>query len=243
MPRAGTDLMEVVFWVSLFSVAYPYAIYPALLVGWNRLAGRRPLVPDLAHRPSVSVVLPVHNEARRIEAKVKNLLELNYLADRVQIIVVGDGCTDDTLERAVRAGGSRVSVCPLANRAGKAAALNAGLAQATSEIVVFTDAGILLDRARSQVSSATSANRCRPRLRRGLVRAAVPRGYTVAQNCYCAGKKHACTRSRGPAVAFTACDAPFAGHFDPAWRLTSSRYWTPCAQATAPCANPRRAAS
>ena len=69
--------MEVVFWVSLFSVAYPYAIYPALLVGWNRLTGRRPLVPDLAHRPSVSVVLPVHNEARRIEAKVQNLLALD----------------------------------------------------------------------------------------------------------------------------------------------------------------------
>jgi cellulose synthase/poly-beta-1,6-N-acetylglucosamine synthase-like glycosyltransferase len=138
--------MEVVFWVSLFAVAYPYAIYPALLVAWNRMTGRRPLVPDLAHRPSVSVVLPVHNEARRIEAKVKNLLELDYLADRVQLIVVGDGCTDDTLERAARAGGSRVSVCPLVNRAGKAAALNAGLAQATGEIVVFTDAGILLDR-------------------------------------------------------------------------------------------------
>ena len=138
--------MEVVFWISLFAVVYPYAIYPALLVAWNRLAGRRPLVPDLAHRPSVSVILPVHNEARRIEAKMTNLLELDYPPDRLQLIVVGDGCTDDTLERAARAGGPRVSVRPLPTRAGKAAALNAGLERATGEIVVFTDAGILLDR-------------------------------------------------------------------------------------------------
>jgi hypothetical protein len=138
--------MEALFWISLFAVVYPYVIYPALLVACNRLAGRRPLVPDLAHRPSVSVVLPLHNEAPRIEAKVKNLLELDYPADCLQFIVVGDGCTDDTLERAARVGGSRVSVFPLANRAGKAAALNAGLAQATGEIVVFTDAGILLER-------------------------------------------------------------------------------------------------
>ena len=138
--------MEALFWISLFAVIYPYAIYPALLVAWNRMTGRRAPLPDLSHRPRVSVVLPVHNEARRIEAKVRNLLELDYPDDRLQLIVVGDGCTDDTLERAARAGGSRVSVCPLANRAGKAAALNAGLAQATGEIVVFTDAGILLER-------------------------------------------------------------------------------------------------
>ena len=138
--------MEALFWISLFAVVYPYAIYPALLVAWNRMTGRRPLVPDLAHRPSVSVILPVHNEARRIEAKVRNLLALDYPADRLQLIVIGDGCTDDTLERAARAGGAQVIVRPLSNRAGKAAALNAGLERASGEIVVFTDAGILLDR-------------------------------------------------------------------------------------------------
>lgn len=138
--------MEALFWISLFAVVYPYAVYPALLVVWNRLTGRRGLVPDVAFRPGVSVILPVHNEARRIEAKVNNLLELDYPADRLQLVVIGDGCTDDTLERAARAGESRVVVRPLPARAGKAAALNAGLEQATGEIVVFTDAGILLDR-------------------------------------------------------------------------------------------------
>jgi cellulose synthase/poly-beta-1,6-N-acetylglucosamine synthase-like glycosyltransferase len=138
--------MKVLFWISLFAVVYPYAIYPALLVAWNRLTGRRPLTPDLAHRPSVSVILPVHNEARRIEAKVQNLLALDYPVDRLQLIVIGDGCTDDTLEHAARAGGTRVIVRPLPDRAGKAAALNAGLERATGEIVVFTDAGILLER-------------------------------------------------------------------------------------------------
>lgn len=138
--------MEALFWISLAAVIYPYAIYPALLVAWNRMTGRRAPLPDLSHRPSVSVVLPVHNEARRIEAKVRNLLELDYPDDHLQLIVVGDGCTDDTLERAARAGASRVAVRPLPNRVGKAAALNAGLEQATGEIVVFTDAGILLDR-------------------------------------------------------------------------------------------------
>jgi hypothetical protein len=138
--------VEILFWLSLLAVAYPYAIYPALLVGWNRLAGRRLPLPDLTYRPTVSVILPVHNEASRIEAKINNLLALDYPKDRLQLIVIGDGCTDDTLERAAKAGGNMLSVHSLSARAGKAAALNAGLEQATGEIVVFTDAGILLDR-------------------------------------------------------------------------------------------------
>jgi hypothetical protein len=138
--------VEILFWLSLLAVAYPYAIYPALLVGLNRLAKRRLPKPDPAHRPSVTVILPVHNEARRIEAKIANLLALDYPMDLLQLIVIGDGCTDDTLGRATTAGGARVVIHALPARAGKAAALNAGLERARGEIVVFTDAGILLDR-------------------------------------------------------------------------------------------------
>ena len=137
--------MEILFWLSLLAVAYPYAVYPAVLVGWNRLVGRTLPQPDVAYRPTVSVILPVHNEALRIEAKIANLLALYYPRDRVQVIVVGDGCTDDTLARAARAGGEQLVIHPLPVRAGKAAALNAGLERAMGEIVVFTDASILLD--------------------------------------------------------------------------------------------------
>ena len=112
--REVTGPVEILFWLSLFAVAYPYAIYPALLVGWNRLAGRRLPEPDPAHRPSVTVILPVHNEARRIEAKIANLLALDYPMDLLQLIVIGDGCTDDTLERAATAGGRASSASPAA---------------------------------------------------------------------------------------------------------------------------------
>jgi len=134
-----------IFWVCLVAIAYPYAIYPVLLVAWNRLAGRRAPQPDAACQPTVSIILPVHNEARRIPEKMRNLLALHYPADKMQILVVGDGCTDDSLERASAAAPGRVEVVPLAQRAGKASALNAGLARATGEIVVFTDAAIMLE--------------------------------------------------------------------------------------------------
>jgi hypothetical protein len=137
--------VKIAFWLSLLLIAYPYAIYPALLVLFNRLSGRRPHQADLQCEPTVTVLLPVHNEARRIAAKVGNLLSMDYPAEKLQILIVGDGCTDDTLEQARVAGAGRVETLPLPGRAGKAAALNAGLQRATGEIVVFTDAAIALE--------------------------------------------------------------------------------------------------
>jgi cellulose synthase/poly-beta-1,6-N-acetylglucosamine synthase-like glycosyltransferase len=136
----------VVFWLCLTLVAYPYCIYPLALLALNRLLRRPALRSDERLEPSVSVILPVHNEAERIEAKLRNLLALDYPRDKMQIIVVGDACTDDTLERAARVGGALVETLSLSVRAGKAAALNAGLERAAGDIVVFTDAAIMLER-------------------------------------------------------------------------------------------------
>src|ERR1700741_2336354 len=133
------------FWVSLAAIAYPYAIYPLFLWALNRLTGRRLPAADPDFRPSVTVICPVHNEAGRIGPKVANLLALGYPADRLQILVIGDGCTDETLAFARRHGAGRIEVLELAARSGKAAALNMGLERATGELLLFTDAGIALE--------------------------------------------------------------------------------------------------
>lgn len=138
--------MEVLFWICALLVAYPYAIYPVVLVAINRLGGRSAHDADVRYEPTITVIMPVHNEARRIGAKVANLLSLDYPREKMQILVIGDGCTDDTLERATAAGQGIVTVIPLAGRGGKASGLNAGLERATGEIIVFTDAGIMLDK-------------------------------------------------------------------------------------------------
>lgn len=138
--------MATLFWICLFLIAYPYAIYPLALAVLNRLGGRRDHVAA-ALEPTVSIIMPVHNEARRIEAKIRNLLELDYPREKIQILVIGDACTDDTLHRAAAAGEGVVETIALSTRAGKAAGLNAGLARSRGEIIVFTDAAIMLERA------------------------------------------------------------------------------------------------
>lgn len=133
------------FWLSLAAIAYPYAIYPLLLAAANRLARRRLPAANAGHRPAITLICPVHNEERRIEDKVRNLLALDYPPDRLQIVVIGDGCSDRTLPLALAAGRGRVEVVELPQRGGKAAALNAGVARANGELLLFTDAGIVLE--------------------------------------------------------------------------------------------------
>ena len=155
---ATPDCLVVVFWASLAAVAYPYLIYPLLLAGWNRLARRRAPAPQPGYQPTVTIICPVHNEAARIGGKVRNLLTLDYPAERMQILVIGDGCTDGSLELAMAEGKGRVAVADLPERRGKAAALNAGLERARGELLVFTDAGITLEAGSIAALAAHFAN-------------------------------------------------------------------------------------
>jgi cellulose synthase/poly-beta-1,6-N-acetylglucosamine synthase-like glycosyltransferase len=129
--------MTVVFWISVAVVAYVYLAYPALLHAWARLRPA-PFASSYEQTPGVSIVIAARNEGPRLAARIDNLLQLDYPADRRQIIIVCDGCSDEThdvLERyadAVEA----VTLPP----SGKALSLNAGVARARFDTVVFADA-------------------------------------------------------------------------------------------------------
>jgi cellulose synthase/poly-beta-1,6-N-acetylglucosamine synthase-like glycosyltransferase len=88
----------------------------------------------------VSVVLVAHNEASRIAGRLQNLLESDYPPNRLEIIVVSDGSSDTTAGIAANAAGQHATVIMLPTRMGKAAGLNAGVAAAHGEVVVFADA-------------------------------------------------------------------------------------------------------
>ncbi len=91
--------------------------------------------------PPVSVIVPAFNEEDVIEQAIESLLELDY--PQYEVIVIDDGSTDRTEERARRWEGraGEVEIRVLTKRnGGKAAALNAGIAQAQHPIVLCMDA-------------------------------------------------------------------------------------------------------
>lgn len=119
-------------------VAYTYIGYPAAVIAMSRIRPeRRPVLQPL---PRISVIVAALNEEEVIEAKVANLLAQDYPADCLEVIVVADGSSDLTAQRAAASGDARVRVLSHAVRRGKAAAMGRGAEHATGEILVFTDA-------------------------------------------------------------------------------------------------------
>lgn len=138
--------MEYVFWIALLAVVYSYFGYPLILMALERLAPRPIDRVETGFTPSVTIIVPAYNEATVIGRKLENLLNLEYPLERLQIIVVSDGSTDATdsvVEAAANDG--RLTLIRVAERRGKANALNVGLSAATGEIVVFSDSSIMLD--------------------------------------------------------------------------------------------------
>src|SRR5580765_1938209 len=131
--------VRVVFWWSGAMILYVYAGYPILLAFWARLVGQRRMIRSSpSAQMGVSIVIAARNEAARLPARLDNLLALDYPAALRQIIVVSDGSTDDTIA-ALAAYRNRIDIVMLPP-SGKAAALNAGVALARHEILVFADA-------------------------------------------------------------------------------------------------------
>jgi len=128
--------VRVIFWLSLAGILYTYLGYPLVmwLFAWLR---PRPWTASPIS-PSVSIVLAVHNGAALLPRKVEHLLSLDY-PNIKEIILVSDGSTDGTAEMLTGLHHPRLITVILEEHRGKAVAVNAGMAKATAEIVLFVD--------------------------------------------------------------------------------------------------------
>jgi len=129
---------QLLFYLSVGVLVYAYLAYPLIIMVWARLRPR-PVATADELRP-VSVVIAARNEEHAISKRIENLLEQEYPEDLIEVIVVSDGSTDRTAEVARCHAGQRVRIIECPKPAGKAVALNLGVAAARHEIVVFADA-------------------------------------------------------------------------------------------------------
>ena len=86
-------------------------------------------------RTPVSVVVPVHDGERFLEAALESILGQSYVP--LEVVVVDDGSTDATADVLAQVAGVRVVTQV---QAGPAAARNAGVRLATGEAITFLDA-------------------------------------------------------------------------------------------------------
>jgi cellulose synthase/poly-beta-1,6-N-acetylglucosamine synthase-like glycosyltransferase len=125
------------------------------VLGSRRIAMLAELPPaDGDDLPFISVVVAARNEERNIEAALHSMLDLDY--PRLEIIVVDDRSEDRTGEIVRRLAGAprqaapalrtiRIDTLP-AGWLGKNHALQRGAAVATGELLLFSDADIIMKR-------------------------------------------------------------------------------------------------
>jgi cellulose synthase/poly-beta-1,6-N-acetylglucosamine synthase-like glycosyltransferase len=117
---------------------YPYLVYPQLLKLLSKQRVRaRPA--DL----STSLLFCAHNECASLPAKLDNLRELKRAAPGLEILVYDDASTDGTYELLARAN-DLLTVLRGPGRTGKAAGMKQLASRATGDILLLTDANILL---------------------------------------------------------------------------------------------------
>jgi cellulose synthase/poly-beta-1,6-N-acetylglucosamine synthase-like glycosyltransferase len=131
----------------LVVLAYTYFGYPVLI---GLLARHFPTlrVIQRGYEPTVTACIPAYNVEAYIDAKLQSLVEQEYPAHKLRIIVYSDASTDatDSIVRVWAARDPRISLVRGAHRSGKPTALNAMRRLAQGELLLLTDARQRLER-------------------------------------------------------------------------------------------------
>lgn len=138
-------MSTTIFWVCLLFILYTYIGYPLII--WMLSKTRTKvtvIIEGYENWPDISIVVPVYNEVPNIRKKIENLESLNYPKDKVQIIFVSDGSTDNTNE--FLSSYKNIKFISYEKRQGKPTALNTAVENISTEIIVFTDVRQKLDK-------------------------------------------------------------------------------------------------
>ncbi len=138
----STSVPLILFWLSLFMVAWTYYGYLLTLKIISMFYTRAVARTDSL--PAVTMVITAHNEERRLAEKIENSLDLDYPRDRLEIVVVSDGSTDRTCEIARSYVDRGIKLVTIPERHGKHYGQGKGVALARSDLVILSDATTFL---------------------------------------------------------------------------------------------------
>lgn len=131
-------------WIAVTGVALLPGLASAFVLA-GLVVDQRPQYPIPRQLPPVTILVAAYNEQLAIHDTLESIVAQIY-PGQVETIVIDDGSTDDTphiVDRFIREArypaGHRVRLLRAERNAGKARALNLGLAQAKTEVIVTVD--------------------------------------------------------------------------------------------------------
>lgn len=122
---------------------YPYAIYPFIL----RLLPKQAYIPAVGESTPdfrVALVFCAYNEAEALPKKIDNIRALKRKSPNLHVLAYSDCSSDATNELLLSASDVLTPVIGQA-RVGKAAGMRTLVSMTDADIVVFTDANVIVD--------------------------------------------------------------------------------------------------
>ena len=134
---------EIGVYAAYFIITF-IAIVPGFMNAFVAMAlflDKRPKVIDQQKYPPITVLIAAYNEEKSIASTLSGIFLQDYAAD-IRIIVINDGSSDKTVEsiKALQLAHPNLCLIDLGRNGGKASALNHGLKEVSTDIVISIDA-------------------------------------------------------------------------------------------------------
>lgn len=143
------ETLKILFWICLVICIYTYVGYGLLLYimvsvkRWVKGKPKQAELPADEELPEVTFLVCAYNEQDVVEMKMQNIHQLDYPREKLHVMWVTDGSTDNTNERLREYDDVEVVYSP--ERRGKTAALNHGISMVKSPITIMTDANTVVN--------------------------------------------------------------------------------------------------
>ena len=122
--------------------------YPIVLWLIDHIFKPKKIHKNFSFEPTVTILVPAHNEEKVIEAKIKNCFELDYPKDKLEVIVTSDNSTDKTneiVQNFIKNNSEKkIQLYITKNRMGKTNAQNEAQKLVNTEILFMSDANSIL---------------------------------------------------------------------------------------------------
>ncbi len=143
--RFNSTFGSILFYFAMFVLAFKLLFFIFLLVHFLKYKPIESVKDD--ELPSITLIVPAYDEGSFVFDTLKSIAKSNYPKEKIQLIAIDDGSTDDTWEwmkKAKKELGDFLSIYRQPENKGKRHALYRGFQLGTGEVFVTIDSDSLI---------------------------------------------------------------------------------------------------
>lgn len=139
-------IVEIVIWLGIGFIIHSYVVYPLITQYFARFKSSNDMIYE-DELPSVSIIIPAHNEEKVIQQKLESVLASNFSLEHIQLIIGADHCKDRTVEiiSTYQSKFPHLTLVEFQERQGKIKVVNQLTELAENEVIIMTDANVLFE--------------------------------------------------------------------------------------------------